>query len=820
MRFAAASLLVCAAVSVVAQEGEAPPVVAPTPTPRPLIAAREVDLDLLVAAVGSSPSSSGGEEEGSQPPVWTGYGSTVFRGVPPASRKEESTVVVARAEAWIRRRMGLPGRVPPPAPEPSAAEAEADNLLLPPVDFSLSSLVGADIVHSETGAGPTPVTFVRQVPGEGGAGSPPVAEEVVQTPVFGRMYWLTLEGRHPVPAAAPGPANGTVRPDLNGAPALVRHTLTVTLGVPHGELAVYRHTWEVVAEEKKGDAEVSAEVSADGTVTTPTEQLGAAAEPTTHTPALRVLTYNVWNSNPPRWLWKDPRDRARQYALRLWQLGDVVRHALPDIVAFQEVRYDSTLGGFDPDAPPFAVAGVATEADAAPLASADDGGDDTTTGRYAAPATIDRSVPYDYKLAWAVSQMWYNRTRQFGETARYQQRNVAKWGAITGAAGWDVYGRSHPFEGQEAGDVAHALAVAATEAAFAAQLAARARPDADPTMSPFPPTPPPVPVRGKGLSPYLNPPPRGAPSYPRIQRAMLTSPHAQIEHLAAHLPGYHFVYAPGQLYLDKDAWLTAPARDEEGPAVFSRYPIVHSDYLLLSRNASDDADGHQRLCLHAVIDVSASLDELTGGKGTGGAAASEELAAPVLVDVYTVHLALSEAARNRTVQELRDYIRRSARGSAVVLTGDMNAEPHEAAMRELVEAVDSPVLGDVFLHAGYPEPTPRDPDQAARRYAFTFPSDDPVKRIDLMFVGSRSEGEGGDKAAALCPRTDGGADGASLPPGCVGVGDVYVVGQDALPGTEATEGAGHGMVSDRSPVYGSDHRGLMAHLRVPVPRKA
>ena len=106
--------------------------------------------------------------------------------------------------------------------------------------------------------------------------------------------------------------------------------------------------------------------------------------------------------------------------------------------------------------------------------------------------------------------------------------------------------------------------------------------------------------------------------------------------------------------------------DTEGPAVFSRLPIVAADYALLSRDPADGGDGHQRVVLHALLDA-------------GGGA---------LVDVYTVHLALSgerwegrgvksvlypldptstapaaEAARNRTVPELLAFIRASRRGS-------------------------------------------------------------------------------------------------------------------------------------------------------------
>jgi endonuclease/exonuclease/phosphatase family metal-dependent hydrolase len=266
------------------------------------------------------------------------------------------------------------------------------------------------------------------------------------------------------------------------------------------------------------------------------------------------------------------------------------------------------------------------------------------------------------------------------------------------------------------------------------------------------------------------------------------------------------VFAPGQLYLDRSQWLGARHRDEEGPAIFSRLPIVHADSLLLSRNASDENDGHQRICLHAVLDAS----ELGVGVGDG-----IKQGRRLLVDVYTVHLALSEAARDRTVVEIRDFIKRSACGRLVLLAGDMNAEPHEAAMRMLLAsevAQDGAIalaLRDIWLGSRHapPEPTPRDSDAAAKRYAFTFPADDPVKRIDLVFAGLRGSQRSASQAFApepLCAP----ADSARGP--CVAVDEAYVVGQDATPGTEMGTG---GMVSAQSPIFASDHRAVAAHIR-------
>jgi endonuclease/exonuclease/phosphatase family metal-dependent hydrolase len=693
--------------------------------------------------------------------------------------------------------------------------------------------------------------------------------------------------------------------------------MVVSVAEPHGDVAVYSHVYARADEANvlsSEDADVVG-MPNDSTSINPSTSSSyvpssdAASAPNSHSSPLRFVSLNVWNSNPPRWLWHDARDRFRQYSLRLFRLGDVVRAVAPHIVALQEVRYDSSLGGFDAGSwdggrgalradaedegssgddgslgaeeeeivadasdkeslPRFCVrrpeplgfgAGAAAYGESAPAAEA----------ACAMPSVENRAATYDFKLAWAISALWHNRTAMFAETDKFKQRNAPRWAATTSAPLWSTYGASHPVEGDApesailrlaAAKAAEAAAVAAQQAQAAQALldkavaavaaeAIAASPDAiaDSTSvsigidggsvamseghnderviqlreaassaaaasaaasaaaanaSAAAPAP--------GRSPYsTHPPPRGAPSLCRLQRALLRSPHAQIEHLAAHLPGYQFVFAPGQLYLDRSQWLGARHRDEEGPAIFSRLPVLHADSLLLSRNASDENDGHQRICLHAVLDAS----ELGVGIADG-----LKLERRLLVDVYTVHLALSEAARDRTVVEIRDFIKRSARGRLVLLAGDMNAEPHEAAMRMLLasdvlqDGAVALALRDIWLGSRHalPEPTPRDSDAAAKRYAFTFPSDDPVKRIDLVFAGLRGTRSGVTEAFAPEPLCSP-AGGVQSP--CVAVDEAFVVGQDATPGTEMGTG---GMVSAQSPIFASDHRAVAAHIRIPL----
>ena len=53
---------------------------------------------------------------------------------------------------------------------------------------------------------------------------------------------------------------------------------------------------------------------------------------------------------------------------------------------------------------------------------------------------------------------------------------------------------------------------------------------------------------------------------------------SQVSQLSSILPDYQFVYQPAMLYMDN-----SQNRNEEGLAIFSRYPIVSYDYILLSR---------------------------------------------------------------------------------------------------------------------------------------------------------------------------------------------------------------------------------------------
>ena len=75
--------------------------------------------------------------------------------------------------------------------------------------------------------------------------------------------------------------------------------------------------------------------------------------------------------------------------------------------------------------------------------------------------------------------------------------------------------------------------------------------------------------------------------------------HCQMSHLADRLPNYFYSYTPAMSYYKANEM----KRVDEGPAIASIFPIVRSDYVLLSRDYNDNRDEHQRLCLCGNLDV-------------------------------------------------------------------------------------------------------------------------------------------------------------------------------------------------------------------------
>ncbi|BFZ01455.1 hypothetical protein BsWGS_04493 [Bradybaena similaris] len=168
----------------------------------------------------------------------------------------------------------------------------------------------------------------------------------------------------------------------------------------------------------------------------------------------------------------------------------------------------------------------------------------------------------------------------------------------------------------------------------------------------------------------------------------------QMDHLMSLMPQYQFVYQPAQLQRNS----LDQGRTEEGVAIFSKYPIIQHDYLLLFRNQSNSADLNQRICLHAVILVPSF------GK----------------VHIFNTHLSLSHEAREATVTQILQYMSYYD-GELVIFLGDLNASPTETAIRMLTNGSG---LLDTWEHL-YP---------SSDGFTFSCLEDSLSKRIDYIFM--------------------------------------------------------------------------------------
>lgn len=193
------------------------------------------------------------------------------------------------------------------------------------------------------------------------------------------------------------------------------------------------------------------------------------------------------------------------------------------------------------------------------------------------------------------------------------------------------------------------------------------------------------------------------PARTRRKSRTSTKTQSQISDLARALPGYHFVYQPAMLYMEK-----FQERKEEGLALFSRYPILSSDYKLLHRNESDAEDNHQRICLHAQLDI------------------------PQMgpVHVFVSHLSLSQRAQERSVVEIWTYMQTFS--GVKLLMGDMNAEAHSKPMRFLTGEVPVGSVWTSELYDAWMLAVAASSDQAG--LTFSAVEDNLSKRIDYIFA--------------------------------------------------------------------------------------
>ena len=196
---------------------------------------------------------------------------------------------------------------------------------------------------------------------------------------------------------------------------------------------------------------------------------------------------------------------------------------------------------------------------------------------------------------------------------------------------------------------------------------------------------------------------------------------SQPQSISSYLPEYSFVYQPAMSYPEE-----VFTRVEEGTAILSRWPILSHDYVLLPRDLSNTDDVHQRALLRVTVATPQGA----------------------VIHTLTTHLALSEVARDASVVRMWHYMSALAPGP-LVLTGDLNAEPQERAMRFLrgnatIDGVHVDGMYDAWL-AQHTEPRPAKEyknENVTRDEGLTFSTLNPQlgKRIDYALLSEDSDG--------------------------------------------------------------------------------
>jgi endonuclease/exonuclease/phosphatase family metal-dependent hydrolase len=195
----------------------------------------------------------------------------------------------------------------------------------------------------------------------------------------------------------------------------------------------------------------------------------------------------------------------------------------------------------------------------------------------------------------------------------------------------------------------------------------------------------------------------------------------QPETFAALFPDYNFVFQAAMSYPEK-----VHLRVEEGLAVYSKYPIVSSDYILLPRDRATADDVHQCICLYA------SIAHPEHGN----------------ISVFVSHLSLDERARDRSVVAIVEWMQRFPLPQ--LLMGDLNAEPNTPAMRFLnsqqeLLGVHANGLFDIWLHLRSEPRTRYDEFEDGHDEAGRWAQTDPgltfstldlwlIKRIDYVYA--------------------------------------------------------------------------------------
>jgi endonuclease/exonuclease/phosphatase family metal-dependent hydrolase len=188
-------------------------------------------------------------------------------------------------------------------------------------------------------------------------------------------------------------------------------------------------------------------------------------------------------------------------------------------------------------------------------------------------------------------------------------------------------------------------------------------------------------------------------------------------HSQSNAPVWQFVYEPSMTYLELHQ---RRFHVDEGLAFLSKYPILESSALRLTRDFADASDDHHRSCLRIKVQIPCASSAST-------ASAPPSVCA---LNVFNTHLSLSATARRRTVVEIWQWIVQFDGPS--VLVGDLNATPDDDAIRFLTGQLELEGAKGDFRDAW--QTLYSNSDIAELKQGFTFFSWEPTKRIDFVLV--------------------------------------------------------------------------------------
>jgi endonuclease/exonuclease/phosphatase family metal-dependent hydrolase len=250
----------------------------------------------------------------------------------------------------------------------------------------------------------------------------------------------------------------------------------------------------------------------------------------------------------------------------------------------------------------------------------------------------------------------------------------------------------------------------------------------------------------------------------------------------ARLTRWNYVFQPAMSLVEKGNY---GQRHEEGCAILSKHPLDQVSALFLPRWLNNPDDGHSRTVLKARVQLPANNH-----------------AGYIYSDVLTSHFALHVGSRERGIKFFLDTSLGTGAGTSdnvnvQVFGGDLNAEPEENGIRTLQETCTSSndCYMDTFLSV---DPT------TLPFGGLTFPTCNPVKRIDYLFV--RNVTNSGQFAKVTNHWLIG------IYPADTTSGSVEVDVDGSVHVNDPYRREGLGMLDEDSLLWASDHFGVVADI--------